>query len=176
MPSKEKEKEMSLENHPNFHAVRFAVESIKAFKSSLRGNGLRISPEVVSRVGDMLADFAGQVEAEVDCEVFKEEPPMFDEVTMLAEKLGEVKIEYYGPESHVIVRLTQHLTPESVEALARVALEKRDSGIAELIRAANVVVDRFSNDSLRLRVGDILVLEAALLSLKSKEELPCPTK
>lgn len=55
---------MSLENHPNFHAVNFALEVMKAYRNSLRGLGIKIG--FSDKVGDMIAEFTGKIEEEVD--------------------------------------------------------------------------------------------------------------
>ena len=56
---------MSEENHPNFHAVKFVVEVMNAYKSSLRGLGVKV---LTPKVNGMVAEFAEKIEEEVDRE------------------------------------------------------------------------------------------------------------
>ena len=59
---------MSLENHPNLHAVGLAVDIIRAIESRLRG----VAPKYVKKImgskdlSDLIVDFTTEVEDEVD--------------------------------------------------------------------------------------------------------------
>jgi len=57
---------MSLENHPNFDAVKFAVEVMKAYRNSLRGPGINCA--TLTNISDMTTEFTEKIEEEVDKE------------------------------------------------------------------------------------------------------------
>jgi len=58
---------MSLENHPNIHAVGLQVDIIKAIEERLRGEGAEVDKgDLISRVSYKLVRFVEIVEAYVD--------------------------------------------------------------------------------------------------------------
>ncbi len=69
---------MSIENHPNFHAVLFATNIFQAYLKSLRGG---VDESHFPDVSDLIEDFTNEVELTVD--TFVEDPKR-----TLAEKLS----------------------------------------------------------------------------------------
>lgn len=53
---------MSLKNHPNFHAVKFASDIMKSYFECLRGYGREV--DIDTR--DMIINFVSQVEEKID--------------------------------------------------------------------------------------------------------------
>jgi len=58
---------MSLENHPNFHAIKFTTNIVSSLHESLRGVlAPQMVREVLSRSRQKVVDFVGDIEEEVD--------------------------------------------------------------------------------------------------------------
>lgn len=57
---------MSLENHPNFHAVQFAADIVSSYYKSLRGCA---TPEISPDLHQEIVDFVATVEEKVDAYV-----------------------------------------------------------------------------------------------------------
>ena len=60
---------MSLENHPNFHAVNFVTKLVEAYHESLRG---KASMKNYPEVDNLFIDFTARVEEMVDKYVDKQ--------------------------------------------------------------------------------------------------------
>lgn len=64
---------MSIENHPNIHAVKVTMELINSISSNLRGNASEHKMEVISKilssrtVVDFVADLSGEIDEICDC-------------------------------------------------------------------------------------------------------------
>jgi len=58
---------MSIENHPNFHAVNFTTQITAAFYESLRGGANKDNaPNITSEI----VEFVARIEDKVDSEVW----------------------------------------------------------------------------------------------------------
>ena len=54
---------MSLENHPNFHAVQFATDITNSYYKSLRGEGFVRKKEINSeKINELILNFVGEIE------------------------------------------------------------------------------------------------------------------
>jgi hypothetical protein len=60
---------MSLENHPNFHALKFVADIMSSYYECLRGGAEKNAPNVREEV----AEFVAQIEAKVDRRVNHED-------------------------------------------------------------------------------------------------------
>ena len=61
---------MSIENHPNFHAVKFAMDITASYYGSLRGKG-KTCNICMDSVREASVKFVDEIEAIVDHEVEK---------------------------------------------------------------------------------------------------------
>ena len=57
---------MSLENHPNFHAVKFATDIIASFYRSLRIPHEQVGKDTQEAIRDNIVDFVYLIEHLVD--------------------------------------------------------------------------------------------------------------
>lgn len=55
---------MSIENHPNFHAVQFVTDITTSYFKSIRGKAAKLSMD--DKIRDMIIDFAENIEDNVD--------------------------------------------------------------------------------------------------------------
>lgn len=62
---------MSLENHPNFHALKFVAAIMSSYYACVRGGAEKNSPNIVKEVHE----FVAQIEAKVDRRVNNEPEP-----------------------------------------------------------------------------------------------------
>jgi len=60
---------MSIENHPNFHSVKFVTDITKSFIESTRGKALGLTMN--DNISKLIFEFVEKVETEVDNEVNK---------------------------------------------------------------------------------------------------------
>lgn len=56
---------MSIENHPNFHAVRFAALVTEALYTSLRGDGANVPVDVRARIIGFVEDVENAIDSAV---------------------------------------------------------------------------------------------------------------
>ena len=66
-----KENVMSLENHPNFHALKFVTDILASYFECVRGGAEKNSPNITKEV----QEFAELIEAKVDRRVNHEPEP-----------------------------------------------------------------------------------------------------
>ena len=57
---------MSLENHPNFHAVKFATDILVSYFDSLRISHKQVGEDTQEAITDNIADFVAVIENLVD--------------------------------------------------------------------------------------------------------------
>ena len=57
---------MSLENHPNFHAVGFASDITAAYYERLRVPFGNISEELQDEIRDTILEFISEIEGKID--------------------------------------------------------------------------------------------------------------
>jgi hypothetical protein len=60
---------MSIENHPNLHAIKLGVEIYTSICKSLRGNAT--VRDVTPSLDDLIVEFVEKVEDKIDCNVAK---------------------------------------------------------------------------------------------------------
>jgi len=60
---------MSLENHPNFHAVKFATDITVSYYASLRDKGINRSQKIDKTIQRWIIDFVSNIEDEIDKDV-----------------------------------------------------------------------------------------------------------
>ena len=60
---------MSIENHPNFHAVKFAMDITASYYGSLRGKGKTCNIGMSDSVRESISKFVDEIEAIVDHKV-----------------------------------------------------------------------------------------------------------
>jgi len=57
---------MSIENHPNFHAVKFVTDITSSYFESLRGNGKNCKEDCHEWVKEATVKFVAEIESIVD--------------------------------------------------------------------------------------------------------------
>jgi hypothetical protein len=55
---------MSKENHPNFHAVKFTTEIMRAFQECLRGRA--VGMQMAGKIQETILTFVKEIEYQVD--------------------------------------------------------------------------------------------------------------
>ena len=60
---------MSLENHPNFHVVKFVTDIMVSYHACIRGNAKKMGVNMSNKICRELANFVDNVEEDVDQEV-----------------------------------------------------------------------------------------------------------